>query len=89
MMREKAKRTIFTCTAANYRGTCDDTPKHPQAKFPEFSLQRLAVYVETKKELDKKLRDIPGGNCEALVKLYMIFDEVIEHELSMANSFKS
>lgn len=82
----EAKRTTFKCTAVNYKGACDDTPKHPWKKFPEFSLQRLAVYVETKKELDKKLRDIPGGNCELICELYDILDEAIMDELALANN---
>ena len=76
----------FKFTAANYKGLCDG--RH-EKNYPEFSLQRLAVYVETKKELDKKLRDIPGGNCELVRKLYDTLDEAIIDELSVANSFKS
>ena len=45
------------------------------------------VYVETKKELDKKLRDIPGGNKEIINKLYAVIDEAIIDELIVAKNY--
>lgn len=58
-------------------------------RIASLSLQRLALYVETKKELDKKLCKIPGGNLNLIAKLYDVFDELVADELSCANSFKS
>lgn len=58
-------------------------------RIATLSLQRLALYVEAKKELDKKLRKVPGGNLELIGKLYGVFDELVADELSCANSFKS
>lgn len=69
-----------------------DIPKGHETtgkRIATLSLQRLALYVETKKELDKKLRKIPGGNLELIGKLYDVFDELVADELSCANSFKS
>lgn len=39
-------KKIFINTAVNYKGTCDGLLNK---KTPECSLQRLSVYVETKK----------------------------------------
>lgn len=69
-----------------------DAPKEHETtgkRIATLSLQRLALYAETKKELDKKLRKIPGGNLELIAKLYGVFDELVADELSCANSFKS
>ena len=70
-------KKIFINTSVNYKGTCDGLLNK---KTPECSLQRLSVYVETKKELDKKLRD----NKEIVNKLYELFDEAILDELNLA-----
>lgn len=77
-------KKIFINTAVNYKGTCDGLLNK---KTPECSLQRLSVYVETKKELDKKLRDIPGGNKEIINKLYAVIDEAIIDELIVAKNY--
>ena len=84
-MIDNSARGKFIFTPANYEGKCDG---FKSKEYPEFSLQRLSVYVETKKELDKKLRDIPGGNINLISKLYKDFDEAIIDELSLANTFK-
>lgn len=78
---DKQFKKIFINTSVNHKGTCDGLLNK---KTPECSLQRLSVYVETKKELDKKLRDIPGGNKEIINKLYELFDEAIIDELIVA-----
>lgn len=78
---DKHIKKIFINTSVNHKGTCDGLFNK---KTPECSLQRLSVYVETKKELDKKLRDIPGGNKEIVNKLYELFDEAILDELNLA-----
>ena len=79
------ERFPFVLTEVKVRKGADIRGK----KIEALSLQRLAVYVETKKELDKKLREIPGGNLELIDKLYNVFDELVADELSCANSFKS
>jgi len=76
----------FIITAANYKGNCDNVTS---SELPEYSLQRLSVYVDTKKELDKKLRDIPGGNTAVINKLYKSFDEAIKNELILAKKLIS
>lgn len=84
-IREVEKKSFnefpFIITAANHKGNCDNVSNR---EFPEYSLQRLSVYVDAKKELDKKLRDIPGGNIDVINKLYKSFDEAIENELILA-----
>ena len=84
-MIDNSAQKKFIFTPANYEGKCDG---FKNKAYPEFSLQRLSVYVETKKELDKKLRDIPGGNINLINKLYKDFDEAIMDELSLANTLK-
>lgn len=84
-MIDNSAQKKFIFTQANYEGRCDG---FKSKAYPEFSLQRLSVYVETKKELDKKLRDIPGGNGELINKLYQNLDEAIMDELCLANTFK-
>lgn len=64
----------------------DDFNEKP---VPQLSLQRMSAFIECKKELDNKLRSIPGGNLELIAKLYDAFDEAIMDELETANRFKS
>lgn len=78
------KKKHFINTAVNYKAACDELV---DKKMPECSLQRLSVYVEIKKELDKKLRDIPGGNKEIINKLYAVIDEAIVDELIVAKNY--
>ena len=49
----------------------------------------MSAFIECKKELDNKLRSIPGGNLELIAKFYDAFDEAIMDELETANRFKS
>ena len=44
-------------------------------------LQRMSVFVETKKELNARLRELPSGDLEKLAKLNKLFDEIIDDEL--------
>lgn len=44
-------------------------------------LQRMSVFVETKKELNVRLRELPSGDLEKLAKLNKLFDEIIDDEL--------
>lgn len=55
---------------------------------PQLSLQRMSAFIECKKELDNKLRSIPGGNIELIAKLYDAFDEIIMDEFETANDYK-
>ena len=71
---------IFTLVHAS---RSDITDKN----IPQLSLQRMAALIEAKKELDNKLRSIPGGNLELIGKLYELFDEAIMDELETANKF--
>lgn len=71
---------IFTSVHAS---RSDITDKN----IPQLSLQRMSVLIEAKKELDNKLRSIPGGNLELIGKLYELFDEAIMDELETANKF--
>lgn len=71
---------IFTSVHASHS---DITDKN----IPQLSLQRMSALIEAKKELDNKLRSIPGGNLELIAKLYDAFDEAIMDELETANKF--
>lgn len=55
---------------------------------PQLSLQRMSAFIECKKELDNKLRSIPGGNIELIAKLYDALDEAIMDDLETANDYK-
>lgn len=44
-------------------------------------LQRMSVFVETKKELNARLMELPSGDLEKLAKLNKLFDEIIDDEL--------
>ncbi|MDO4920961.1 MAG: hypothetical protein Q4E64_03920 [Phascolarctobacterium sp.] len=77
----------FIFTAANYKGTCDVGILGQDKPLPEFSLQRLAAYIEAKKRFDKELRNIPGGNRDLISKLYEVFDELIMDEFKLAKAF--
>ena len=44
-------------------------------------LQRMSVFVETKKELNARLRELPSGDLEKLAKLNKLFNEIIDDEL--------
>lgn len=44
-------------------------------------LQRMSVFVETKKELNARLTELPSGDLEKLAKLNKLFDEIIDDEL--------
>lgn len=44
-------------------------------------LQRMSVFVETKKELNARLVGLPSGDLEKLAKLNKLFDEIIDDEL--------
>lgn len=57
--------------------------------IPQFSLQRMAALIEAKKELDLKLRGIPGGNFELIGKLYEAFDEIIMDEFETAKLYEN
>lgn len=45
------------------------------------SLQRMSVFIETKKELNARLMKLPDGNLKKLTKLNKLFDEIIDDEL--------
>lgn len=45
------------------------------------SLQRMSVFIETKKELNARLMKLPDGNLKKLAKLNKLFDEIIDDEL--------
>lgn len=79
------RRFIFTKVAAS-----DDTEIYFRKKIiPELSLQRMAALIEAKKELDLKLRGIPGGNIELIEKLYIAFDELIMDEFRIAKEHEA
>lgn len=44
-------------------------------------LQRMGVFIETKKELNARLMKLPDGNLKKLAKLNKLFDEIIDDEL--------
>lgn len=44
-------------------------------------LQRMSVFIETKKELNARLMKLPDGNLKKLAKLNKLFDEIIDDEL--------
>ena len=44
-------------------------------------LQRMSVFIETKKELNARLTKLPDGNLKKLAKLNKLFDEIIDDEL--------
>lgn len=44
-------------------------------------LQRMSVFIETKKELNVRLMELPSGDLEKLAKLNKLFDEIIDDEL--------
>ena len=48
----------------------------------KIDLQRISVFVESKRELNKRLMELPDGNLEKLAKLNGTFDEIIDDELS-------
>ena len=48
----------------------------------KIDLQRISVFVESKRELNKRLMELPDGNLEKLDKLNGMFDEIIDDELS-------
>lgn len=73
---------IFTSVSAS-------SEEFKEKPVPQLSLQRMSAFIECKKELDNKLRSIPGGNFELIAKLYDAFDEAIMDELETANRFKS
>lgn len=82
MLNKDALTKTFVNTAVNHKGSCESLLP---GTYPSFSLQRIAVYVETQKELDKKLRDIPGGNLDHIRKIQSALDEAIMHEFKLAN----
>lgn len=45
------------------------------------SLQRMSVFIETKKELNARLMKLPDGNLKKLAKLNKLFDEIVDDEL--------
>lgn len=45
------------------------------------NLQRMSVFIETKKELNARLMKLPDGNLKKLAKLNKLFDEIIDDEL--------
>jgi len=47
-----------------------------------IDLQRMSVFIETKRKLNRRLMDLPDGNLEKLAKLNAMFDEIIEEEFS-------
>lgn len=83
MLNKDTLTKTFVNNAVNHTGSCESLPL---GAYPSFSLQRIAVYVETQKELDKKLRDIPGGNLDHIRKIQSALDEAITYELKLANS---
>ncbi len=46
-----------------------------------IDLQRMSVFIETKKELNARLMKLPDGNLKKLAKLNKLFDEIIDDEL--------
>ena len=48
----------------------------------KIDLQRISVFVEAKRKLNRRLMKLPDGNLEKLAKLNAMFDEIIEDELS-------
>lgn len=48
----------------------------------KIDLQRISVFVESKRELNKRLMELPDGNLEKLAKLNGMFDEIIDDELN-------
>lgn len=44
-------------------------------------LKRLSVFIEMKKELNKRLMELPAGNLKKLAKLNKLFDEIIDEEI--------
>ena len=52
----------------------------------KIDLQRMSVFIETKKELNERLMELPDGNLEKLAKLNAMFDEIIDEELSQIKS---
>lgn len=45
-------------------------------------LKRMSVFIEMKKELNKRLMELPAGNLKKLAKLNKMFDEIIDEEIS-------
>lgn len=85
MIKRAKRRFIFTKVAAS-----DDIGVYCGKKIiPELSLQRMAALIEAKKELDLKLRSIPGGNIELIEKLYIAFDELIMDEFRIAKEHEA
>lgn len=44
-------------------------------------LKRLSVFIEMKKELNKRLMELPAENLKKLAKLNKLFDEIIDEEI--------
>lgn len=57
-MADKCVKKHFINTAVNYKAACDELV---DKKMPECSLQRLSVYVETKKSLIKNFEIFRAG----------------------------
>ena len=45
-----------------------------------------SVFIESKRELNNRLMELPGGNLEKIGELNKKFDEIIEDELSRLES---
>lgn len=43
--------------------------------------ERIRIYVTAKKKLDKQLVKVPGGNKKLIIKLYKMFDKLIDDEV--------
>lgn len=85
IIKRAKRRFIFTKVTAS-----DDIGVYCGKKIiPELSLQRMAALIEAKKELDLKLRSIPGGNIELIEKLYIAFDELIMDEFRIAKEHEA
>ena len=52
----------------------------------KFDFQRMSVFIEVKRKLNKRLMKLPDGNLEKLAKLNAVFDEIIEEEASRLNT---
>ena len=52
----------------------------------KVDLQRMSVFIESKRELNNRLMELPGGNLEKIGELNKKFDEIIEDELSRLES---
>ncbi len=48
----------------------------------KVDMQRMSVFIEAKRKLNKRLMKLPDGNLEKLAKLNAAFDEIIDDELN-------